>query len=243
MMWVKGKTVLVTGASSGLGLKIAHRLFGVAGNIILVSRTILAKDFPMSASGTKVYVKALDVNDQKALVGFFHWLEYQKLEVDAFVNCAGGTIPAQFESMGPDIMDRILDVNLRAPMHWLRELLPQMKTRGGRVVLVSSRSGERALTRLAPYTVAKAGIEALVAALRNEYARYDIGFTLINPGSVNTNFTRDWLEADREAHNAEAMAVEDAVEPILWALSVPFAINKISYESFEQWKREPGVLR
>src|SRR5205814_55321 len=145
----------------------------------------------------------------------------------------------------------IFRTNAEAPLHWLRELLPAMKTNASsngeskraHVILISSRSAERPLPKLAVYAAAKASLEASTEALRREYARHRIVFTLINPGSIQTSFTAAWEKELQAAHNAESMRLEEAVLPIVRALEADFATNKISYESVTQWESEPGVLR
>ena len=108
-------------------------------------------------------------------------------------------------------------------------------------MMLSSRSAERALPRLSVYAAAKGTVEKMIEALQREYAQHRLVFTLIAPGSINTSFTANWSLRDRDQHNAEAMNVEEAVLPILQALDVQYATNRISYESTTQWLSELGV--
>ena len=235
--WYEGKTILITGATDGIGRELARRLSGSAALLILVGRSLdKFASLAFELDTTRAVFIPRNMSDVETVEDLREW------NIDAFVNCVGGTDLKLFEQLSVNEIRATLETNLTAPIIWLHHILPTMKP-GSRVVLMSSRSGERALTRLSIYTAAKAAIERLADALRNEYVRRGISFTVISPGSVQTAFTRNWTDADRNDHNDESIGVDEAVEPILMALSVPFAVNKVSYESFKQWRNEPGVLK
>ncbi len=145
----------------------------------------------------------------------------------------------------------IFDTNARSPIFLMRTLLPKMRQNKpvqpheklGQIVFLSSRSAERTLPRLSVYTMAKGSIEKVCEALRNEYSRYNIVFTLINPGSINTSFTSQWEQTTADMHNNESMTVDEVSNFIIFALNAPFATNKISFESVKQWRDELGVLK
>jgi short-subunit dehydrogenase len=195
---------------------------------------------------------SIDVRDIEAANKLVRKIyEEDQDQVDAFINCAGGShVFGLLETMTTEDIEEIMDINGKAPIFWLKELLPRMKhnrvkdgdLKRAHVVMLSSRSGERALPNLAVYAAAKGSVEKLVEAVRTEYARYRIAFTLVNPGSINTAFTAQWPQPLQNAHNAESMTVEEAVGPIIQALNSNFALNRLSYESLEQWRGEPGVL-
>ena len=264
--WLAGKHCLITGASSGIGRALAFRAMGLCRRLTLVSRNTDSKldnlgqeltEFQESArdliNKTEIKTCTLDVRNYEGTASLIDRIYNQENEcVEAFINCSGGShIYGNLETMGSDDIDQIFDVNAKAPIYWLWNLLPLMKRNSLRagdlkrahILMLSSRSGERALSRLSVYAAAKGSIEKLVESLRTEYARFKIVFSLINPGSINTPFTANWSEEARNAHNAESMDVESAITPIFMALNSQFAVNRISYESTEQWLNEPGVLK
>jgi NAD(P)-dependent dehydrogenase (short-subunit alcohol dehydrogenase family) len=153
--------------------------------------------------------------------------------------------------MSHEDIEQIVRTNCLSVLHWLREILPRMRKhpspswpdKKGHVVLVSSRSGERTLPNLSPYTVAKGGVEKIAEAMQREYARFGIVFTLVNPGSINTAFTQSWDQEARNAHNAESMPIDYILDAILLAIQGNVAVNKVSMESVRQWKGELGVLK
>ena len=122
-------------------------------------------------------------------------------------------------------------------------VLDEDEQKRAQVVFLSSRSAERSLPNLSIYSASKGSIEKLCESLRVEYAPFRIAFTVINPGSINTAFTKDWTREAREAHNAEAMLVGESITPITDAIDSCFSVNKVSYESMQQWINEPVTVK
>jgi len=259
--WTFEKHALITGASGGIGRELIGHLMGVCRKLTLVARNrdgrldLLAKE--LTAQGnqgvkTEIQICSLDICDVQGMTRLIRQIyEHDEDQVDIFINCAGGShVYGTLESMSHADIERIFDVNAKAPLFWFRELLPRMKRntmkRGdlkrAHTIMLSSRSGERTLPKLSVYTAAKGSIEKLVEAMQKEYVQHRLVFTLVNPGSINTAFTAEWDEKTRNAHNAESMTTEEAVLPIVHALNAQFAVNRISYESLQQWLNEPGVL-
>lgn len=250
MEWMCGKHALITGASSGVGSEVARRLMGTCRKITLISRTPKNDETHLDGcKETEIDEAFMDISDPDGLDTIIHHI-YKHDQVDAFINCAGGTPVIQFfEEMTPETIVEIINVNTIAPILWLRELLPRMAKNNlegkkrAHILMMSSRSAERALPRLSVYAAAKAGVDRFIEAMQREYAVDHIAFTLVSPGSINTNFTKHWPAGDRDWHNAESMTVEEAVDPIIQALNAEYATNRISYESTIQWTREMGALK
>jgi NAD(P)-dependent dehydrogenase (short-subunit alcohol dehydrogenase family) len=265
--WAYDKHFLITGASSGIGLHLAKHFMGICKRLTLVARNTngrldeAATDLRRigerrssepGSRDTTVDCYAMDVRDKESIRSLVATIyEHGSDQVDAFVNCAGGSHRfALLECMDTDDIDQIIDVNGKAPIYWLKELLVHMKHnemphgqgKRAHIVMLSSRSGERALPNLSVYAAAKACVEKLLEAARTEYVYYRIAFTLVNPGSIKTGFTERWAPELQEMHNAESMTVTQAIGPIVQALQSQFVYNRISYESLDQWVGEPGVL-
>ncbi len=264
--WVFGKHALITGASDGIGRELSRNLVGVCKKLTLIARcpdklqnlkselnTVQSKLSGEQFLKTEVEVCSLDIRNTEGMVLLTQRIyEENKDTIDVFINCAGGShVFEVLETMGHSDIEQIFDTNGKAPISWLRELLPRMKNHSikagdlkrAHIIMMSSRSGERALPNLTVYAAAKGCIEKLVEGLRTEYARYRIVFTLINPGSVRTSFSANWKNEYQDSHNEESMTVGETIRPIIQALNAQFATNKISFESTEQWLTEPGVLQ
>ncbi len=211
--WTLGKHALITGASNGIGEELASHLTSVCRKLTLVARNRdgkldqVAKRLNQIHSHrgrfkTEIQPVSLDICDTEAMSNLVHQI-YEKghEQVDIFINCASGShVYGTLESMSYEDIEQIFDTNSKAPVFWLRELLPRMKRnkmkssdrKRAHVVMLSSRSGERALPKLSVYAAAKGAIEKLAEAVQKEYSQYRIVFTLVNPGSINTAFTAEW---------------------------------------------------
>jgi NAD(P)-dependent dehydrogenase (short-subunit alcohol dehydrogenase family) len=261
--WSKGKHAIITGASDGIGRELARYLLGSCrkltitarnkdGKLDAVLRELQDKALSMPVK-TEIAAHSLDINDlagMRELIKIIY--DEDKDQVDLLINSAGGThIFAPFETLRDYDIEYIFDTNARSPIFFLRELLPRMKNneydeneqKRAQVVFMSSRSAERSLPNLSIYSASKGAIEKLCESLRVEYAPFRIAFTVINPGSINTAFTKDWTREAREAHNAEAMLVRESITPITDAIDSRFSVNKVSFESMQQWINEPVTVK
>ena len=254
---------MITGASDGIGRELARCLLGSCRKMTLIARNkdgkldVVVKELQDKASNlpvnTKITAHSLDINDLAGMRETVRRIyEEDRDQIDLLINGAGGThIYAPFEALSDYDIERIFDTNARSPIFFLRELLPRMKNneydedekKRAHVVFISSRSAERSLPNLSIYSASKGSIEKLCESLRVEYAPYRIAFTLINPGSINTSFTKEWTREAREAHNAESMLVGESITPIIDAIDSRFSVNKVSFESIQQWINEPVTAK
>ena len=261
--WSRGKHAMITGASDGIGRELARSLVGSCRKLTLVARNkdgklddvvkeLKDKTASLPAK-TEIRSHSLDINDLAGMRELVRGIyDNDRDQIDLLINSAGGShIYAPFEALSDYDIERIFDTNARSPILLLRELLPRMKNneytedeqKRAQVVFLSSRSAERSLPNLSIYSASKGSIEKLCESLRVEYAPYRIAFTVINPGSTNTAFTKDWTREAREAHNAESMTVEESITPIINVIDSRFSVNKVSYESIQQWINEPVTVK
>ena len=260
--WSSGKHAVITGASDGIGRELARNLVGNCRKLTLVARNKDGKldsvvgELKAAAAGpvkTEICSHSLDINDLAGMREIVRAIyDDDRDQVDLLINSAGGThMYAPFEAMSDYDIERIFDTNARSPIFFLRTLLPRMRNneytesdqKRAQVVFLSSRSAERSLPNLSIYSASKGSVEKLCESLRVEYAPYRIAFTVVNPGSTNTGFTKDWTREAREAHNAEAMAVDESITPIIDVIDSRFSVNKVSYESIQQWINEPVTVK
>lgn len=250
MNWLKNKSVLITGASDGVGREISKKIATVCSELILVASNRSGKLdtlYEEIKSLCQVRIFTADVRNyelSKQIVD-------SCVKIDSFIYCAGGTNKyGPIESFDKDEIQSIFDINIVALCQWLSLLLPKMKQnadstfdKNGHVILLSSRSGERAMANLSVYAAAKGAVEKLCEGLQRECAKNSIVFTLVNPGSINTSFTSQWTDTQAVlAHNAQSMNIEYVIDFIYNILNIDCAVNKISLESVAQWHTELGVL-
>ena len=173
-----GNTVLVTGASAGIGKAIAERLSHDRWQIINLDREPPGE----GTLGTWVDV---DLSDAVRLQEVLNELITQH-QIDALVNNAAIGQSATLEETSDEDFDLTMSVNLRAPMICARALLPAMKARGfGRVVNISSRA-HLGKTHRTAYAASKGGILSLARVWALEYAHAGVTCNTIAPGPIRT---------------------------------------------------------
>jgi len=186
-----GKTVLVTGASSGIGRETALAFAAAGANVVLVARraTALAKVARQAReSGADALSLAVDVTDPVAVVTGFRKAVRRFGGVDVVVNNAGILLPATVARLDPADLQRMLDVNLFGALHVMQAAVKQMQQQdtGGHIVNVASLAGRRGFSPLGGYCASKFALVGLTEALRTELMGSKVGVSLVLPGVIDT---------------------------------------------------------
>jgi len=195
---MKGKVVVVTGASRGIGLAIAERFAAAGARVAICSRAAdpagekrlaaaverLEKSAP---TGTPIVWLRADVANF-ADARHLHASVDKELGVpDILVNNAGIVVRKRLDETTEDEWDAVVDANLKGTFNVTRVFLPQMRARGsGRIVNIASISGRQGTARLTAYCAAKHGVVGLTRALAEETREAGIQVNAICPGSVDT---------------------------------------------------------
>jgi short-subunit dehydrogenase len=176
-MEIRGRSVLVTGATGGLGQAIARRLAAEGGSLTLTGRRAdVLEPFADEVGGTAI-IADLSVAEDVARVA--------DIEVDILVANAGLPGVGELESFSEAQIDRVLDVNLRAPVVLARRLGERMLERGrGHIVLISSLSGKSATPLSSLYNATKFGLRGFALALRQDWEPRGVGVSSVNPGPI-----------------------------------------------------------
>lgn len=179
---LNGSRILVTGATGGLGQAIARSLHGRGAHVILTGRRAEVLDGLMSELGERAESRALDLSDADAVRTFCA----EAGPIDVLVANAGLPGTGRLEEYSPDQIDRVLDVNLRAPIHMTNALLPGMLERGrGHLVYISSMSGKVATARSSLYNGTKFGLRGFAYAVREDLRNTGVGVTTVFPGFIS----------------------------------------------------------
>jgi short-subunit dehydrogenase len=174
--------VLLTGASGGIGQAIAHALHDRGATLLLSGRRADVLDQLASELGERAEVLPADLADSAAV----RELAQRAAPVDVLVANAGLPGTGTLESFTPEEVDRVLDVNLRSPVHLTHTLVPGMRERGsGHLVFISSMSGKVATARASLYNATKFGLRGFAFALWEELQGSGVGVTTIFPGPIS----------------------------------------------------------
>jgi short-subunit dehydrogenase len=180
-MDLSGKTVLLTGATGGLGRAIAEALAGRGASLVLSSRKEEALTEVASALPGEHRVAPADLGED----GAAERLAAEAGAVDGLVANAGLPGTGKVESFSPEELKRALRVNLEAPMMLARELAPGMRERGdGHLVFVSSLSGKAPSPRSAVYAATKFGLRGFALCLRADLSGTGVGVSIVAPGFI-----------------------------------------------------------
>jgi NAD(P)-dependent dehydrogenase (short-subunit alcohol dehydrogenase family) len=169
------RTVLVTGASSGIGAACAERLTRSGWRVLAGVRR--EGDAP---EGTEELL--LDVTDGAQIQAASESVE----ELQGLVNNAGIALGGPLEFVPLDELRKQLEVNIVGQVAVTQAFLPALRRGRGRIVFIGSISGKSALPFLAPYSASKHALEAIADSLRVELAPWRIGVTIVEPGTVKT---------------------------------------------------------
>ncbi|RTR30287.1 SDR family NAD(P)-dependent oxidoreductase [Deinococcus radiophilus] len=184
-----GKSVLITGGSRGLGLALAREFAARGARLTLLARS--GDDLERAAAGLReqgaaVTTFAGDVTQQDDLEGAIQQALREYGALDVVVNNAGIIQTGPVQDMTEDDWREIMEVNAFAPLRLIRAAYPQLKTAGGRVLIVSSVGGKVAVPHLGPYSMSKFASAGLGAALNAELARDGISVTTVLPALMQT---------------------------------------------------------
>ena len=186
----RDRTVLVTGASSGIGRATALAFADAGSNLVLVARRaqVLAKVAAEARKlGAQTLVAATDVTDPAAVVACFRKAVRRFGTVDIVVNNAGVLIPARVVDLRTADLQRMLDVNLIGALHVMQEAVKVMRRQGrGHVVNVGSLAGRRGFSPLGGYSATKFALVGLTEALRTELVGERINVSLVLPSVIDT---------------------------------------------------------
>ena len=180
-------TVLITGASTGIGRATALRLAGSGWTVLAGVRKTADGEALRVAGGERVIPLELDVTDPAQIEQAAERVgELAPSDLDALVNNAGSAVGGPLELISLDDLRRQFDVNFFGHVAVTQALIPALRRARGRIVLISSVGGLLTTPYLAPYHASKYALEAVANSLRLELAGSHIQVALIEPGSVAT---------------------------------------------------------
>lgn len=225
------KVVLITGATSGIGLACARKFSENGDKLILTgrneSRLAELRD-ELKAHGTEVLTVAFDVRDREKAREFVEELPEQWKQIDVLVNNAGLALGLEPEYEGDmDDWDAMIDTNIKGLLTMTRLVVPAMVERGkGHIINIGSVAGDAAYAGGNVYCATKAAVKALSDGLRIDVANTGIRVTNLKPGLVETNFSniRFHGDTDRAANvykGIKPLTGDDIADVAVYAANAP----------------------
>ena len=204
------KSVLVTGASTGIGRATATYLAGRGFNVFAgVRKDADAKS--LTDEGRAIVPVMLDVTDQAQIDAAAKTLGEAVGErgLDGLVNNAGVALGGPLEYLEVDVWRTQLEINVIGQVALTQALLPLIRKAKGRVVFIGSIGGRIATPLMGPYNASKFALEGISEALRAELAPFGIEVSLIEPGAVKTDI---WDKGRSQADDMERRFPAEALE-------------------------------
>ncbi len=198
---LKGKTALVTGSTSGIGLAIAYTFAAEGCNVMLngfgpADAIAKEKDDLAKKYGVKVEYNGADMSKPAEIAALIADANAKFGSVDILVNNAGIQFVAPIEKFPTEKWDAIIAINLSATFHAIHEALPLMKAKGwGRIINIASTHGLVASAQKVAYVAAKHGIIGLTKVVGMECADTGVTCNAICPGWVLTPLVQTQIEA------------------------------------------------
>lgn len=226
---IKGKVVIITGASSGMGEAAAKHLSNLGATIVLGARRgdrieKLAKE--INDNGGKAFAIAVDVTQRDQVKKLVDAAVEQFGRVDVLLNNAGIMPLSLVESLHVDEWDKMIDVNLRGVLNGIAAVLPYMKKqKSGQIINTSSVAGHKVFSGSAVYSATKFAVRALTEGLRMEVKPYNIRTTIVCPGAVKTELLEHITDANVRQANEEYVGAV-GISPDSFARVVAFAISQ-----------------
>lgn len=194
----KNSTVIITGASMGVGAATARAFFARGANLVLIARGRAGLEALAEGLGDpdRIAIEAQDVTDIEAFAGLLERSEQRFGSVDVLVNNAGFHARGPVESISTEDIGRMIEVNLTAPMQLTRLSLPYLRRSASPAVIqVASLAGRTPVPGSASYSASKFGLRAFSLALAEEMHDTGIKFACVSPGPIDTGFIMDDIDA------------------------------------------------
>ena len=226
------RTILITGASSGIGDGCARKFASQGARLILNARSTdklrtLAEEMKQKYN-SECYVLPFDVRDRDSAAAALNALPEEWKSIDILINNAGLAIGVDKEYEGnPDEWDVMIDTNVKALLSMTRLVVPGMIERGrGHIINIGSIAGDAAYPGGSVYCATKAAVKALSDGLRIDLVDTPLRVTNIKPGLVETNFSvvrfrGDKNKADNVYRGIKPLNGDDIAEVVYFAASAP----------------------
>ena len=227
---IKGKVVVITGASSGLGEATARHLSAQGATVVLGARRfdrVKALAEELTAGGGKALAVATDVTDAGQVKALVDSAVEAFGRIDVMINNAGLMPHSPLDRLKIDDWNRTIDVNIKGVLYGIAAALPHMeRQKAGHIINVSSVAGHKVGVNNAVYSATKHAVRVISEGLRQEVKPYNLRTTIVSPGAVASELVDSITEPDvregiQEFYQANAIAADSFARAVAFAISQP----------------------
>jgi 3-hydroxy acid dehydrogenase / malonic semialdehyde reductase len=241
---IKGRTVFITGASSGIGKACAEQFAELGANIVITARRkerlkILA-DTLSSEYGIFCIPMQLDIRDYEQVQAAFMKLEADKIEIDVLVNNAGLALTSDKIQEGKvSNWDTMIDTNIKGLLYVTKSALSSMiKKNHGHIINIGSAAGHECYASGNIYCATKHAVRALSKSMRMDLLGTAIRVSEIDPGAVETEFSEirwnDKNKAKKFYEGFQPLIAEDIADAVVYCATRPPHVNVAELVVFPQ---------
>lgn len=218
------KTAIVTGASSGIGRAIAHKLAETGINVVLVARNedklkAVAEQINGKNEGEALVIRT-DISNKEEVAKMVKKAKEQFGSIDIFINNAGVMLSAMVTAGELNNWEQMIDVNIKGVLYGLHAIVPEMVERKtGHIINIASVSGLEVTKTSTVYSATKFAVRAISMGLEKELAQTGVKVTNISPGMVDTNLT------SRISVTRKILEPLDVASAVIYAITQPTYVN------------------
>lgn len=207
-----GKTIIITGASEGVGRCCAEQFHAEGANVVLVARRQGPLDeLASTLEADRVFVKTCDVGDMTALADLVEATLDRFGNIDGLVNNAGAHFRGPVVSRSTDELAAMIDVNIRGPIVLTRLCAPYLIKQRGFVVNLASLAGHFPIDGAATYSSSKVALRYFTFALAEELKGTGVSISAVSPGPIKTNFIMENLDEVADITFSQTMTTPEHV--------------------------------
>ena len=199
MTRLEGKVAVITGGGQGIGLGISRALLAAGASLLVAQRSPLPTELD---SQEKLHWIEADLADPDSFSAIAQAAEKAFGKVDILVNNAGFMFERTVDDMQLEEWNRMLAVNLTAPVFLSQQLLPMLRAAGGSIINIGSIEGLAANPEHAAYCASKGGVHALTRAMAVDLGKDNIRVNAIAPGWIRSDLSDDYINAQPDSEQA-----------------------------------------
>ncbi len=202
---LSGRTILVTGASSGIGARFGRTLSASGAKVILAARRrdkLEALQTEITEVGGQALAVSMDVADEGSVIAAFEEAEAEWGPIDGVIANAGRNANGHSLELSVEDFDGLMAVNLRGVFLTVREGARRMiknqdpQKKSGRIVIVSSITAKKVTPGIPAYSASKAAVVQMGKVMALEWAKFGINVNMLLPGYIETDLTADSFKTD-----------------------------------------------
>jgi len=200
---LKGKTAIITGGGSGIGLGIAKSYIEAEGKVIIIGRTESTLKNACEQLGENSAYYVYDITNQSGIKDLVEQIEENHGAIHILVNNAGIHLKAPVSKTTDESFLKVIQTHLLSSFTLSREVMESMKRQNikGSVIMISSMTGIMAMTQVVAYTSAKTAMLGLMRGLLADYAEDNIRVNSIAPGWIESKMLHKALDSDNARKN------------------------------------------